>query len=108
MSARHSPPPKPPTPSRRMTEVVGVLMPGGMYDIDAVLELSGIGRAKLDELRHAGRLTAYSLDNTPRVWFRGSDIIALFTPKPFRRATGAAAESAAAAEEKSSGGGNAA
>jgi hypothetical protein len=65
---------------RRQTEVIGEILPGGLYDTQRVLEHLGIGDSKLMELRKAGVLRAYRLPGYARNWFKGEDIIAMFEP----------------------------
>lgn len=60
---------------RRIGDVLGEIIPGAMYDTDAVMSVAGIGEIKLREERKAGRLKWSQYNG--RNWYRGADLIAL-------------------------------
>ncbi len=60
---------------RRIGDVLGVIMPGALYDTDAVMRHAGIGEVRLRQERRAGRLSMRAYNG--RNWYRGEDLISL-------------------------------
>lgn len=60
---------------RRQGDVIGRLIPGELLDTDAVFTATGIGEAKLMELRREGLLKPRKFNG--RNWYRSADLIAL-------------------------------
>lgn len=60
---------------RRQGDVIGRLVPGELLDTDAVFTVTGIGEAKLMELRKDRRIVARKFNG--RNWYRADDLIQL-------------------------------
>jgi hypothetical protein len=66
---------------RKVTTVRGQLDPRLLYDAEGLMRAAGIGRTKLMELRHSGKLRPLRFCGEGRSWYRGEDVIALMEAK---------------------------